>query len=455
MYKNSDLRLDSEFYQKSPYEYKLYEYVPIKKILESTQYGISIEMNENKLGTKIYRMNEIHNMLADIDVSKYADISLEDRNKFKLIDRDVLFNRTNSFEWVGRTGLFKNCIEDEFVFASYLIRLIPNKRLILPEFLTAFLNSNLGIWDIKRRARISINQSNVNAEEVKEIMIPLMSIDYQNKIKELFDSAHSKRLESIKLYNEAIEILLEELDLKNFSPSEEVISTPQMLDQIIEKGLRFDSEYYLPKYEDILKKIKSYKFGFEPLYKICNLKDNNYVLDTKLEYEYIELSNIGVTGDILGFTKDIGLKLPTRARRIVKNNDVIISSVEGSIDKVALVTEKNDNNICSTGFYVISSEEINSETLLVLFKNKIFQDILIQNCSGTILTAINKTEFINLPIPKVSLGIQKLIKEKIRKSFSLKERSIKLLEIAQESVNIGIEKNEENAFKYIKENADA
>lgn len=56
----------------------------------------------------------------------------------------------------------------------------------------------------------------------------------------------------------------------------------------------------------------------------------------------------------------------------------------------ALVSEKYDNAICSIGFYVFKSEKINPETLLVLFKSEILQAILKQNCSGTILTAINK-----------------------------------------------------------------
>lgn len=129
---------------------------------------------------------------------------------------DVLFNRTNSFEWVGRTGLYRKINDNDYIFASYLVRFIPDENFILPEYLTAFLNSKQGIWDIKRRARQSINQTNVNPEEVKEIEIPLLSMVIQQKIKFMFDISHEKRVLSDSLYKEAEELLLKELDLLDF-----------------------------------------------------------------------------------------------------------------------------------------------------------------------------------------------------------------------------------------------
>jgi len=63
-------------------------------------------MNEEGIGYPIYRMNEIHNLLCDSNVNKSADITQEELDTFKLRDGDVIFNRTNSFEWVGRTGIY-------------------------------------------------------------------------------------------------------------------------------------------------------------------------------------------------------------------------------------------------------------------------------------------------------------------------------------------------------------
>jgi restriction endonuclease S subunit len=69
------------------------------------------------------------------------------------------------------------------------------------------------------------------------------------------------------------------------------------------------------------------------------------------------------------------------------------------------------------------------------------QNVLKQNCSGTILTAINKTEFQNIPVPLIGKDIQQQIAELIEKSFYLRRESERLLEEAKEMVEKEIEKN--------------
>lgn len=215
---------------------------------------------------------------------------------------------------------------------------------------------------------------------------------------------------------------------------------------------RLDAEYYQKKYELIIEKIKSYKNGFEPLAIACNLEDKNYNPIENEEYKYIELSNIGKTGDITGCTTELGKDLPSRARRLVNTNDVIISSIEGSLQSCALVAEEYNNALCSTGFYVINSNKINSETLVVLFKSELMQSIMKQNCSGTILTGMNKNEFQNILVPIIDKKAQQKIAQLIEESFSLKKQSEHLLEVAKKAVEIAIEESEEVAINFINEN---
>ena len=449
--KNKDFRIDTDFWTKQPKINPTLKYGKIGDFLVSSQYGISIEMNEEKIGYPIYRMNEIHNMVCDFEVSKHADISKNDFNVFKLEDRDVLFNRTNSYEWVGRTGIYRKTKTEDYIFASYLVRFVPNQNVILPEYLSAFLNTKYGIWDIKRRARQSINQTNVNPEEVKQIDIPLLRIALQNLIKKNFDVAVDCLLKSQSLYTQAEQLLLEELGLQDWQPSTENINCKSFKESFLATG-RLDAEYYQPKYEDYHKLIVDYHKGYKLLEMICNLKDSNFTPKDAQEYRYIELSNVGKSGELTGCTTAQGIDLPSRARRKVNVNDVIISSIEGSLGSCALITDDYNNAICSTGFYVINSKEINSETLLVLFKSELMQNILKQNCSGTILTAVNKSEFQNIPIPIIDFEKQQEISTLIQESFVLKHQSEHLLEIAKRAVEIAIEEDEEKAIEYINEN---
>jgi len=113
------------------------------------------------------------------------------------------------------------------------------------------------------------------------------------------------------------------------------------------------------------------------------------------------------------------------------------------------VSKTFDGALCSTGFYVIDSNKINAETLLVLFKSELMQNILKQSCSGTILTAINKTAFLNIPIPLIEIETQTQIADLVQQSFVLKSQSEKLLNLAKQAVEMAIETDEQTALQLL------
>lgn len=436
-FENKDFRTDSSFYTATLFVNPNLEYRPIGKCLHSSQYGISISMNEDGKGFPIYRMNEIHNLLCDLDVNKFADISLSELSTFVLRDRDVLFNRTNSFEWVGRTGIYYKNDDVNRVFASYLVRLIPDTSIILPEYLTTFLNTKFGMADIKRRARQSINQTNVNPEEVKEIRIPILDMELQQEVAIRLQNANQKRIVAQSLYSSAESYLLECLGMQDFVANPDAYNIKTLKESFLESG-RIDAEYYLPKYEDYTKAVSAYAGGVAPLNEICMIQDDNYTPEAKQVYRYIELADIGKSGDIIGCLCEKGEDLPTRARRLVLTGDVIVSSIEGSLGSCALITEDYNHALCSTGFYVVRSSQINSETLLTLFKSEPIQQLLKKGCSGTILTGIGKQEFKQMPIPLIRPEVQAEIAQYIQRSFALRKEASQLLEEAKLSVEQAI-----------------
>ncbi len=443
---DKNIRFEAEFYNSKTGLNDNFFYG--EDIIDFVQYGTSNDLNEENLGYPILRLNEFESNFIGIP-SKYCNSITQDIfENLRLLKNDVLICRTNGNpKYVGKSAIVME--DTQFAYASYLFKIRPIKEKINSSTLSIFLNSKYGRQEIEKYSMVS-NQANFSPAKFKEIKIPIFSNNFQSQIENLIKTSYQKLEESKTLYKEAEELLLKELDLLDFKPSEENIATKSFKESFETSG-RLDSEYYQPKYDEIIEKIKSYKGGFENLQTACRLKNKNHTPKENQYYQYVELSNIGNTGDITGFTYEMGQDLPSRARRLIKSNDVIISSIEGSLEKVALVTNKFDNSLCSTGFYVLDSKKINSETLLVLFKNKVFQQILKQNCSGTILTAINKDEFSNIVIPIIDTSIQNQIEEKIKKSFELKEQSKKLLDLAKRSVEVAIEKNEDEAIKIISE----
>ena len=448
-----DFRWDSQYLSCEPYKNKNFKYVPIGNTLTSSQYGVSIKMNEDNIGTKIYRMNEITNMLCDRNILKYAELNDNQISSFKLKDRDVLFNRTNSKEFVGRTGIFRKFSDENVVFASYLVRVNPDPKIVTPEYLTAFLNTKYGIIDIKRRARHSINQSNVNLEEVKRIEIPLLCNQLQNGITLSFNKAFDLIQASEVVYHQAQTLLLTELGLADWQPKHQLTFVKNFSDT--KSTERIDADYFQPKYDEIVNAIKNYSGGWDTLDNQVHVKDTNFNPDAETEYKYIELADIGRNGEITDCMMEQGEDLPTRARRKVATGDVIVSSIEGSLGSIALITEEYDRALCSTGFHVVQSDVLNSETLLVLLKSRVGQLQLKKGCSGTILTAINRDEFSRIVVPLIEADKQAEIEQKVSESFNLRNHAEDLLEHAKRAVEVAIEQDEQAAIDWLESVVDA
>ncbi|WP_227472091.1 restriction endonuclease subunit S [Parabacteroides bouchesdurhonensis] len=450
-FNNKDFRIDTDFWTKQPKKNPQLRYSKIGQCLISSQYGISIEMNEDKIGFPIYRMNEIHNMLCDFDVSKHANITKEEFETFKLKDRDVLFNRTNSYEWVGRTGIYRKTKDIDYTFASYLVRFIPNQEIILPEYLSAFLNTKYGVWDIKRRARQSINQTNVNPEEVKEIDIPLLNMNLQEQIKQNFDISISLLQQSQQLYTQAEQLLLEELGLNDWQPSTENINCKSFKDSFLTTG-RLDAEYYLLKYEELLCKIK--RFETKPLGKIVSMTKSiepgsDAYQDAGIPFVRIsDITKFGITEPGIHLDENKYGSLGLQPKK-----DIILLSKDGSVG-IAYKLEQ-DMNIITSGALLhlsIMDKEFLPEYLTLILNSVVVKLQAERDAGGSIIQHWKPSEIEEIIIPKLSEEIQIEITDKVQKSFVLKRTSEHLLKVAKQSVEIAVENNEEKAMEYINKN---
>ncbi len=447
-----DFRWDGEFLCFEPTKNRYYEYTPITNILKFTQYGISIEMNDEGMGYKIYRMNEISNMFCNFDVNKYAYIDEKEMKKFELKNNDVVFNRTNSQEFVGRTGIFKKFSDEPFIFASYLVRFRPNQEKVLPEYLTTFLNSKFGIQDVKRRARISINQSNVSASELKKVEIPLLSINFQNKIKPLFDISFNFISESKKLYDESEQLLLSELGLLDWKPKHELSFVKNFSDT--QQAERIDAEYFQPEYEEIIEVVKKYKGGFDKLGNLVKIKKS--IEPGSEAYQengipFVRVSNISKFELSDNNQQFISEKLYTELKNYQPRKGEILLSKDATPGIAYYLNEEPEQMIVSGGILrlKIESQQVLPEYLTLILNSVIVQKQIERDVGGSVINHWRQDHVKSTMIPILENAKQKEIKELVEQSFFNRKQSKSLLEIAKRGVEIAIEKSEEEAEKWI------
>jgi len=155
--------------------------VTLGELCEQVQYGLSVPLKQDGVGFKTFRMNElVDGKCVDRGDMKRADIPAEEFEKYRLTHGDILFNRTNSIEHVGRTAIFD--LEGEYCFASYLIRLVVAKHKADPFFVNVFMNSDSFQQGIKQFASRAIGQSNINAKNLAAYSVPLPPLAKQRVI---------------------------------------------------------------------------------------------------------------------------------------------------------------------------------------------------------------------------------------------------------------------------------
>lgn len=444
---NKDYRWDSDFYTTKIFYNKSLKYRPIGEIITKCQYGISRGMNDEK-GVPIYRMNEIHNMLCDNHVDKLIEMTVNEIENYRLKDGDILFNRTNSYQFVGRTGIYYKKGMANKVFASYLVRFNTDNTIILPEYLTAFLNTQYGQLDIKRRSRPSINQTNVNPEEVKEILIPILSMEIQRKIARNIKEADDLIFKSEKLYKMTETLLLREIRLDDFKSIKGNVSIKNISESFLESG-RLDAEYYEPRYDYIEEVIMKYPRGYD--YIRNKFKANKTKIDKFKTYKYIEIGDIDIGNGSYEYKELDYEDLPTNAKIKTNMGDVLVSTVRPNRGAISIISDKMNNLVCSGAFTVLQEmSDYNKETLFILFRSEPYRELLLKYNSGTSYPVIKDEDVMNIPIPLIDSDLHDSIKKMIDESNAFRKESKLLIQKTKKAVEIAIKYGEKKALEFLK-----
>lgn len=149
---------------------KSWHVVPVSSVVGSFQYGLSVSM-EQQGKLPILRMGNIQNGEVVLTDLKYVSLAEKVVYPYLLKRGDVLFNRTNSQEWVGKVGIYRH--DTPAIFASYLIRLLPDGAKLDNYYLGHLLASYSAQCRVKRYATPGVQQVNINATNLGKVLIPL------------------------------------------------------------------------------------------------------------------------------------------------------------------------------------------------------------------------------------------------------------------------------------------
>lgn len=442
-------RLDAEYYQ--PYYLDL-----VDTLINTKSYRVWVDI-EGKFITGPFGSE--FNVENYVDDTNYRYVRGKDVKEFFLLDNDNVYIPEKDFQRLKKYSLREGDILISVVGTlgntSIVDKSVPpaifscksttfRTNAIDPFYLIAYLNCKYGINLLQRSVRGHV-QTGLNIEDLRSLLVFVPKPDYQEKIASVIIEAKENLENSKLLYTQAENLLLEELGLKDFQVEDDLSFVVNLSD--IKSVNRMDSDFFQPKYEQIIKKLKANNTG--------SLISSFDIVKSK-NFEYKEDGDVGVIK-----TKQLGQQFisfevedKTREETVKKeklpiliDSDVVFASMGvGSLGKTNIYYDfesHEEYTIDSTLriFRKKNNGKVLPEFLVVYLSSLIGQELIYKYIVGTSgIISIYEKYLENFLIPILPKETQEKIAELVRKSHEARKKSKELLEEAKRKVEEMIEK---------------
>ena len=387
------------------------------------KYGTS-EKSSSVGKIAVLRMGNITNV-GTIDYSNLVYSSNdEDIEQYSLEKNDLLFNRTNSSEWVGKTAIYKE--EQPAIYAGYLIRIKP--LLISPDYLNTVMNSGYyrdWCYDVKTDA---VNQSNINAQKLSQLMIPIPPLKEQERIVaemdkwiSLIDIVKNGKGDLLTVIKQAKSKILD-LAIHGKLVPQDPNDEPaiELLKRINPDFTPCDNGHYaqLPDgwcavaLKDLCENINGlWKGKKEPFVNVGVIRNANFTKDFKLDYSNIEY---------------IDVEQRTFAKRHLENGDLIVEKSGGSDNNPVgrTILYEGKSGVFSFSNFTMALRTRNSDIVLSKFLYYYILakyqkgDMRLMQTQTTGLRNLILDKFLSMPIHLPPLSEQKRIIDRIETIFT-------------------------------------
>jgi type I restriction enzyme S subunit len=171
---------------------KTWQTVKLGEVLNDIKYGTSVKATSNGQGFPVLGIPNVLGGKIDKSSLRYVDLPESERRNLTLEDGDILLVRTNANpDYIGRCALFENK-RGTWLYASYLIRIRPDKQKVLPAYLVKFLQSERARRQFLSIARTSAGNYNINSQGIRAVAVCMPSLPEQQKIAEILSTIDNK-----------------------------------------------------------------------------------------------------------------------------------------------------------------------------------------------------------------------------------------------------------------------
>lgn len=448
-------RIDSEFFQKKHLE--IASILCQKDLKSITDVVMVFDGNHMKISEKFadtgipyYRGQDIHHFFIEqasptcIDEVTY---NLPYMKRSHLKQGDVLLSIVGT---IGGVSLFKT---NQPATCNCKLAIFRPKN-IVSEFLAIYLNSKFGQSQVERYTRGAV-QMGLILEDMDQLVIPKLSSEFENIISSVVKTSNYFLNNATIKYKDAEELLLSELNLKGWQPTEENIAEKSFSSSFLASG-RLDSDYYLPKYEQAEAAIQSCGYPVSKLGTLIEPIQNGF--------DFREFTDEGTPYIRVGDIKQGRIDIEGAAKVPITQADVdkpiglqlgdILFTRKGSFGNSAVITKQEVHSIISSEIMLLRlkaniRQDILPDYISLFFNSKFGYLQIERRVHGIANYSISQADMANISIPIIPLSQQEEIVHKINSSFELKFKSKLILEIAETGVEKAIETDEAEATAWM------
>ncbi len=318
-------------------------------------------------------------------------------------ENDIVLNSMNVV--VGAVGLSKyfGCISPAY-YALYC----RNNNYNINYYSNLFQSSAFqkSLWGLGNgilvkesdNGKLNTIRMKIPMDKLNNVILPIPPKEEQEKIAKLLDKKITEIDNAIEKTKETIG------DYKKYKQS--------LITKIVTKGLVKNNKNR-DVFADNLKELP-FDWRYMPLKYFVKLNANSLSdsTDENYKFKYVEIGAVSLSDGIMEYQEYIFKNSPSRARRVVKEGDIIVSTVRTYLKAIAIIKDARDV-IVSTGFAVLEPMNINKDYLGWVIKSDYFTDIVSAKSNGISYPAINASDLINIKIPVPSIKEQTQIANKL------------------------------------------
>ena len=348
------------------------------------------------------KTTDLNNYQISKSEEKLTDEAINETNLKIHPKNSILVAMYGGFNQIGRTGL----LVKEASINQALVAILPNESVYSSMFLLFYLNYKVDRW--KSVASSSRKDPNITSKDVKNFLVSMPStIEEQEAIAEA--------LSDVDGLIGALEALIEKKRQIKTGAMQQLLTGKTRLPGFGEgkgkgKGFKQTELGEIPEDWEIVNFSKLAEIDPE------NLGSNT---DSNYAFNYISLEDAS-RGKLRGFSEQIFQSSPSRARRILKDRDVLFGTVRPNLKSHYLFENHNGNWICSTGFAVLRAKEKIADPGFIFYSlfSRAVEKQIDTLIAGSNYPAVNSRDVNQLIIAKPNFDEQQAI-SKIIKGFDV------------------------------------